>query len=151
LPTVYDVPADRLIERVAEYLKNNVDAVKPPEWSLMVKTGSHVERPPQNEDWWYVRCASLLRKVYLRGPIGVARLRSMYGGRKDKGVRPEKSVDGGGAIIRKALQQLEEAGFIKTEGKKGRVITSKGRKLLDIIATEIYRALIREIPELAKY
>jgi small subunit ribosomal protein S19e len=28
-----------------------------------------------NPDWWFVRAASMLRKLYLRGPIGVSRMR----------------------------------------------------------------------------
>ncbi|MEM0372157.1 MAG: 40S ribosomal protein S19, partial [Ignisphaera sp.] len=41
--TVRDVPAPLLIDRLAQYLKNNVDYVKPPPWALFVKTGPHRE------------------------------------------------------------------------------------------------------------
>ena len=150
MPTPYEVPPSKLIEELANYLKNNVDEVKPPPWAPYVKTGSHVQRPPQNPDWWFVRCASLLRKIYLKGPIGIAHLRSEYGGRKDFGTRPEHVRLGGGSIIRKALQQLEAAGLVETT-KKGRVITSKGRQLLDRLSTEIRRELEKEIPDLKKY
>jgi len=152
MPTPYDVPASLLIERLAQYLKNNVDSIRPPDWAPFVKTGVHKERPPENPDWWYIRCASLLRKIYIKGPIGIERLRSEYGGRKDRGVRPEHAKKGSGAIIRKALQQLEEANLVKTlDGGKGRIITSEGRKLLDILSTEIKRELEKEIPELKMY
>ncbi|MGC9346301.1 MAG: 30S ribosomal protein S19e, partial [Candidatus Bathyarchaeales archaeon] len=117
----------------------------------IVKTGAHVQRPPQNPDWWYIRCASLLRKIYVHGPIGVERLRAEYGGRKDYGVRPEHAVKAGGAIIRKALQQLETAGFVETFQKRGRRVTKKGRKLLEEMAEELKGELVREIPELKKY
>jgi len=140
-----------LIERLSDYLKKNVDEIKPPEWAPFVKTGVHAERPPQNPDWWYVRCASLLRKIYIKGPIGIERLRSEYGGRKDRGVLPEHSRKGSGAIIRKALQQLEEAGLVETVQGKGRVITSKGRSLLDSLSTEVKRKLEKTNPELKKY
>ncbi|MCD6538299.1 30S ribosomal protein S19e [Candidatus Bathyarchaeota archaeon] len=151
MPTPYDVPPSMLIERLAQYLKDNVDAIRPPDWAPYVKTGVHKERPPENPDWWYIRCASLLRKIYLKGPIGIQRLRSMYGGRKDRGVRPEHKRKGSGAIIRNALQQLEEAGFIETVNGKGRKITSEGRRLLDMLSTEIKRELEKEIPELKMY
>jgi len=151
MPTPYDVPASMLIEKLAEYLKNNVDSIKPPEWAPFVKTGVHKERPPENPDWWYVRCASLLRKIYVKGPIGIQRLRSEYGGRKDPGVKPEHSRKGSGAIIRNALQQLEAANLVKTVNGKGRMITSEGRKLLDLLSTEIKRELEKEIPELKIY
>jgi len=156
MPTPYDVPADLLIERLAKYLKREVEEVRPPEWAIFVKTGSHAQRPPQDPDWWYVRCASLLRKLYLHGPIGVERLRSMYGGRKDRGHRPEHHRKAGGSIIRKALQQLEAAGLVqKVMNAKGHVIgralTPKGRSLLDRIATEVKRELEKVMPELKKY
>ena len=76
-----EVPADVLIQTLAETLKNE-DTINPPEWSNYVKTGSHVERPPQNDEWWYERCASILRKVYVHGPVGLADLQKMYGGKK---------------------------------------------------------------------
>ena len=156
MPTPYDVPPDKLIERLARYLKREVEEVRPPEWAIFVKTGSHVQRPPQDPDWWYVRCASLLRKLYIHGPIGVERLRSMYGGRKDRGHRPEHHRKAGGSIIRKALQQLEAAGLVeKITDEKGHVIgralTPKGRSLLDRLATEVKRELEKVIPELRKY
>ena len=151
MPTPYDVPPAILIERLAKYLKDNVDAVRPPEWALYVKTGVHKERPPQNSDWWYIRCASLLRKVYVKGPIGVEHLRAEYGGRKDRGVKPEHTRKGSGAIIRKALQQLEEAGLVETVKGEGRIVTPKGRSLLDSLSTEIKRELEKSIPELRKY
>ena len=151
MPTPYDVPPAILIERLAKYLKDNVDAVRPPEWALYVKTGVHKERPPQNSDWWYIRCASLLRKVYVKGPIGVEHLRAEYGGRKDRGVKPEHTRKGSGAIIRKALQQLEEAGLVETVKGEGRIVTPEGRSLLDSLSTEIKRELEKNIPELRKY
>ncbi|MEM3061142.1 MAG: 40S ribosomal protein S19, partial [Candidatus Bathyarchaeia archaeon] len=75
MPTVYDVPAELLIKRLAEHIKTNLYEVAPPGWVIGTKTGPHREYPPQNKDWWYTRCASLLRKLYLRGSIGVPRLR----------------------------------------------------------------------------
>ncbi len=151
MPTPYDVPASLLIDRLAKYLKDNVDAIRPPEWAPFVKTGVHKERPPDDPDWWYIRCASLLRKIYIKGPIGVQRLRSEYGGRKDRGVRPEHTRKGSEAIIRNALKQLEEANLVKTVNGKGRVISSEGRRLLDLLSTEIKRELEKEIPELKMY
>jgi len=151
LPTPYDVPPSILIERLAKYLKDNIDSVRPPDWAPYVKTGVHAERAPQNPDWWYIRCASLLRKIYIRGPIGVEHLRSEYGGRKDRGTRPEHARKGSGAIIRKALQQLEEAGLVQTIKGKGRVVTPQGRSLLDSLSADIKRELEKVNPSLSKY
>lgn len=151
MPTPYDVPASILIKRLANRLKAEHDMIVPPPWASFVKTGSHSERPPQNPDWWFSRCASILRKIYMKGPVGVQRLRSEYGGRIDRGVRPEHARKGGGANIRKALQQLEAAGLVKPLGNKGRVVTNEGRRLLDRVSTEIKGELETKIPELKKY
>jgi len=151
LVTPHDVPASKLIEKLAAYLKENVETINPPTWANAVKTGAHAQKQPQNPDWWYIRCASLLRKIYVHGPIGIEKLRADYGGRKDFGVKPEHVVKAGGTIIRKALQQLEAAGLIETLKPKGRRITREGRKLLQEITEELYKDLTKENPELEKY
>jgi len=151
LTTIYDVPADVLINRVATYFKNNVEAIRPPEWAAYVKTGSHVERVPQNLAWWYTRCASLLRKLYLNESIGVSRLRKEYGGRKRRGSKPAHFRKAGGSIIRHALQQLEAAGLVAKKDKAGRTMTPQGRSFLDAMATQIKKELERENPEIKKY
>ena len=145
MTTVFDVPADLLINKVTEELKKN-DSIESPAWSDFVRTGVHKERKPENEDWWFVRTASIIRRVYIDGPVGVESLRNFYGGKKDRGVRPEVFRKGSGAIIRNALHQLEDAGYVeKVEG--GRVVTPQGRSFLDKISGEI----IKDIPELEKY
>ncbi len=149
--TVYDVPADILITRLTEYIKGNIKEVTPPEWAEYVKTGSHTERAPQNPDWWYVRSASMLRKLYIKGPLGISRLRKEYGGRKRRGVKRPHFKRAGGAIIRHILQQLEAAGLVARANKEGRVISPKGRSLLDALSTQIKRDLERGMPELKVY
>jgi len=151
VPTPFDVPASILIERLAEYLKENFDAIEPPSWTAYVKTGVHAERAPQNPGWWYIRCASLLRKIYIFGPIGVERLRAKYGGRKNMGSRLKHAAKGGGAIIRKALQQLEKAGLVQIIKGRGRIVTPEGRKLLDTLSADIKREIEKVIPALSKY
>lgn len=150
MPTVYDIPASILIRRLAQDLRTRKEII-PPEWVTFVKTGSHRERAPDNPDWWYVRCASILRKIYLKGPIGTQRLRIHYGGRKRRGVKPNKFQRGGGAIIRTALQQLERAGFIKKQGNKGRVLTDVGRSYMDKLSAKLKAELAKAIPELESY
>ena len=145
--TPHDAPASEFIEKVAKYLKENVDAVTPPAWASVAKTGSHVEKQPQNPDWWYVRAASLLRKVYVHGPIGLEKLRAEYGGQKGFTVTREHAFKAGGSVIRKALQQLQTAGFIEITKPHGRAVTKEGRKLLQELAED----LAKDMPELARY
>lgn len=139
MTTIYDVDAQELILKAAEELKK-IPEIKAPPWAAFVKTGMHKERPPVKNDWWYLRTASVLRKIYRLGPIGVSKLRTEYGGKKNRGVKKEHFYKGSGSILRKSLQQLEKAGFVKFAEKglhKGRLITPKGKSFLDKIANQI--------------
>jgi small subunit ribosomal protein S19e len=151
MTTIYDVPANVLISRLSDYMKGNIRELTPPEWAAYVKTGSHVERAPQNPDWWYIRAASMMRKLYTNGPIGVSRLRKVYGGRKRRGSKPAHFRRSGGKVLRSILQQLEQAGLIYKDGIKGRRVSAKGRSLLDAMSGQIKREMDRDNPVLKKY
>ncbi len=137
--TIYDVDPNELIEEAAKELQK-MDSIQAPDWAPFVKTGHSKERPPVRKDWWYIRAAAVLRKIYRMGPIGVSKLRNMYGGRKNLGVAAEHTYPGSGNIVRKVLQQLEKADLVR-QGKigvhKGRIITPKGKLFLDKIAAKI--------------
>ena len=139
MKSIYNVPQNELIERIALELKK-VASIKSPAWSEFVKTGTHKERAPAREDWWHVRAAAILRTIAKIGPIGVSKLRIKYGGKKNRGVKPEKFYKGSGKIIRLVLQQLEEAELVKKAEKgihKGRIIAPKGSSLLDKVAAQL--------------
>lgn len=128
----YNIPISELVEKIAGELKN-MEELRPPTWSEFAKTGTHKERAPLNEDWWYMRAASILRKIQILGPVGVSKLKTKYGGKKNRGLKPERFYKGSGSIIRKVLQQLESAELIKhvtINSHKGRVLTPKGEKLI---------------------
>jgi len=151
LTTPYDVPASQFIERLAKYLKENIEQIQPPEWAAVVKTGSHTEKTPQNPDWWYTRAASVLRKVYIHGPIGLEKLRANYGGRKGFSVRPNHTSKAGGSNIRKILQQLETAQLVQITRPKGRIMAPKGRKMMQEVSQDLQKEIIKVVPELKKY
>lgn len=134
--TVYDVPPEKLIENVALKLKD-YGSVNPPEWAEFAKTGVHTEKAPIQKDWWYTRAASVLRKVYVKGPIGTSKLAAEYGGFVDRGSRPNKAVKGSRSIIRKSLMQLESAGLVAKNKNNGRIVTPKGQAMLDAAAKEV--------------
>lgn len=128
--SIQDTEPNVLITNVAKELKH---IIKQPEWTPFVKTGNHKQRPPADKEWFFTRTAAVLRTVALNGPIGVSKLRTKYGGRKNRGYKPEKFVKGSGNVLRKALQELDKAGLTIQAEKgvhKGRVITPKGAKLL---------------------
>ena len=139
MKSIYNVPQNELIEKTALELKK-IPSIKAPAWSEFVKTGAHKERAPAREDWWHVRAAAILRTVSKLGPVGVSKLRTKYGGKKNRGVKPEKFYKGSGKIIRLVLQQLEEAELVKKAEKgihKGRIIAPKGASILDNVAAQI--------------
>jgi len=145
---IYNVETNEFIENLATELKN-VKEVESPEWAKFAKTGVHKERPPVRDDWWHVRVAAVLRSVFKLGPIGTSKLRVKYGGRKNRGVKPEHTYKGSGSIIRKSLQQLEKAGLVKQveKGKhKGRMVSEKGKALLNKIA-DIKPVVKKEVPK----
>jgi small subunit ribosomal protein S19e len=140
MTTAFDVTPDILIKKLGEELKKKPE-MKPPAWTPFVKTGVHRQLPPEDPDWWYVRAGAVLRRIYRDGPVGVQRLRSVYGGTRDRGSRPNKFRKGSGAILRKVLQQLESAGLVE-KSKSGRNISAAGRAFVD----EIAFALVKTSP-----
>lgn len=150
MTTVFDVPPSPLINKVGQKLKAD-SKFAVPEWARFAKTGVHREKTPTQPDWWWTRVAAIARKVYTQGPIGVMHLSAEYGGTRDRGGKPNKARLGSRSIVRAALQQLEEAGFVASIKGKGRTITGAGKKLLDNSAHEVAKELEAKIPGLAKY
>ncbi len=146
--TAQMVPSKLLIREIVEELKSNEKIFNPPAWANFIKLSVNRENAPeQGKEWWYVRVASILRKIYLQGPIGVIRLRKEYGGRKNRGSKPERTASGSGAIVRHAIHQLEKAGYVTLVSGDGRVVTPEGRSFVDSIAYKIQQ----ELPELSSY
>lgn len=136
---VYDVEPTELIEKMSNKFKE-MPELKKPEWANLVKTGVSKERTPTNPDWWYLRQASILRKVTILGPIGVEKLRTKYGSKKRRGHKGQHFEKASGKVIRTILQQLEKADLIRETEKgvhKGRIATPKGISLIDKIVIEM--------------
>ncbi len=135
--SIYEVEHRKFNEKLAEALKQ-IPEFKMPEWAVFVKTSVHKERPPQDEDFWYKRAASILRQLYIHEIVGVNRLKTRYGGKKDRGARKSKFKKASGKMIRTILQQAEKAGFAEQakEKRSGRRLTDYGKKFLDEIAEQ---------------
>jgi small subunit ribosomal protein S19e len=131
---VYDLKSDEYNTKLAQILKD-MPEFKQPEWSLYVKTGVSKQRPPTDVDFWHKRAASILRQIYINRVVGVNRLKTRYGSRQNRGMRPEKFKKASGKIIRTILQQADAAGLLEkynVPGKRaGRKLTIKGKELLD--------------------
>ncbi|VVC01843.1 30S ribosomal protein S19e [uncultured archaeon] len=125
---------NRLVKKVAEKLQ--ALGIAQPAFIGTVKSGAHSSRLPQQKDFWYVRLAAMLRNSYVHGNVGVGKMRTHFGGKKIRGVKPEEKRKAGGSIIRKGLQALEAAGLM-VKKKKGRELSAAGKKLLDAAAKEV--------------
>jgi len=149
---IHDVNATELIHRTAQQLEKE-KAVQPPSWSQFVRTGTSKDRVPVQENWWFIRSASIMRKLFIFGPVGTSKLRVKYGSKKNRGAQPEKFFPASGNHLRKILQQLEKSGLAKQVEKgvhKGRVLTPKGIQLMDGIASEIMKEKGVTLPAIPK-
>ena len=134
MATIYDINGTELINKAGPELKK---LMKKPEWANFVKTGAGKQRAPYDQDWWFMRAGSVLRAVYMKGPIGTNKLKMKYSNKKNRGYQPEITYVASGKIIRVILQDLEKAGLIKqveVKKHKGRAITPKGKSFLDKLA-----------------
>ena len=132
-----------LINEIAKEFKEQ-NILQEPDFAKFVKTGAHRERAPLREDWWYVRSAALLYRIFRDGPVGTERLRTYYGGKRNRGVKPEKFKKASGKVIRTCLQGLEKAGYVK-KAKKGRAVTPKGQSYLNTISKKLMPAWTEEV------
>lgn len=140
MTSVYEMNAQEYNLKLAEALKQ-IPEFEAPEWIKLVKSGPAKERPIDEEDFWYKRAASILRQIYKKEIVGVSRLRTKYGSKKNRGFAPEEFRKAGGKIIRTILQQSDKAGFTEIakaikgvrEKKPGRQLTAKGKLFLESI------------------
>ena len=138
--SVYEIDAQEFNLKLAQALKEMPEFAQP-EWSLLVKSSASKKRPIEDVDFWHKRAASILRQIYKKKIVGVERLRTKYGSKKDRGMKPEKFKKASGKIIRTILQQADKAGLTEiakeikgVKGKKpGRQLTQKGKELLEAI------------------
>ncbi len=138
MASIYEFNAQEYNLKLAEALKK-VAEFEMPEWAGFVKSGSAKERPIDDEDFWHKRAASILKQIYKKEIVGVNRLRTKYGSKKNRGYKPEKFKKAGGKIIRTILQQADAAGFTEIakvvkgvrSKKPGRQLTARGKEFME--------------------
>jgi len=136
--TVRDIQAEKFISAYAEVLKNN-DKFVVPKWTDLVKTGVHKELAPYDPDWYFIRAAAIVRKIYLRQGTGVGALKKRFGGAYRRGARPEKHQDAAGGLIRHILITLDGLKITEKTAKGGRKISRVGQQALDLVAGQVAR------------
>eukprot|EP00284_Hemiselmis_tepida_P013958 CAMPEP_0174918046 /NCGR_PEP_ID=MMETSP1355-20121228/2856_1 /TAXON_ID=464990 /ORGANISM="Hemiselmis tepida, Strain CCMP443" /LENGTH=148 /DNA_ID=CAMNT_0016163203 /DNA_START=17 /DNA_END=463 /DNA_ORIENTATION=+ len=139
--TVKDVDSHQFVVQYAAHLKKQ-GKIQLPELVDLMKTGVSKELAPYNDDWFYVRCAALARRLYIRQGTGVGAFSKVFGDKKRRGTLPGHFTKSSRGIIRGCLKQLERIGVVEKMPKEagGRKITRQGQQDCDRIATEIYGA-----------
>jgi len=135
--TVKDVAPREFIIALAAHFKKS-GKIELPAWHDLIKTGKAKELCPQDPDWYYLRAASIARKIYLRGGIGVGAFTKVYGQGQRNGASPSHFATSSKGLLRHILQQLQEIDLVaKRKDKKGRWITRNGQRELDTIAGQV--------------
>ena len=101
--TVKDVAAHDFVRAYAAFLKRS-GKITPPKWAELVKTAVYKELSPYDPDWFYVRCAAIARRVYMKPGVGVGALCKSFGGSRNNGTAPSHHHPATSNIQRKALQ-----------------------------------------------
>jgi small subunit ribosomal protein S19e len=73
-------------------------------------------------------------------------MRSFYGGKKDRGSRPNAFRKGSGSVLRKSLQQLEACKFL-VHDKTGRRISPEGQSFMDALALDTVKNPPAPVPK----
>ena len=137
---IYEQDSHEYNKKLAEALKK-IPEFEEPEWVYFVKSGPAKVRPIDDPNFWHKRTASVLRQIYRKGILGVNKLRTRYGSKKDRGTKPERFKKAGGKIIRTILQQCDKAGFTEVvkpirgvrSSRPGRKLTEKGKSFMESI------------------
>ena len=80
--SVKDVNQQVFTKNLSAFMKKS-GKVKLPEWVDLIKTNVAKELAPYDEDWYFTRCASIARHLYIRAPVGVQTITKIYGGEND--------------------------------------------------------------------
>ena len=139
-----------LIPKVAEELKKRKE-IQPPVWAAFAKAGVHQQMPPEEPDWWFIRAASVLRRLYIDGPVGVQRMRTAYGGKRDRGSSPFQFRKGGGLVPPEGPPAARGRRATWQRTRTGGASRSPGRSFLDGVAHGLRKNAEEKVAGLSRY
>lgn len=145
------VSHSQFISALAAKLRSSYPQLTPPSWAKFVKTCPARLGPPTDPDWWYTRSASIMRKLALKGSMGLRDFEVNYGGKASTGRKPEKFVPAAGGHVRRILKSLELAGLVERDAKKMRVLSMQGYVLTRKVADELLSSAVSKEPLLSLY
>ncbi|GFP99093.1 40S ribosomal protein s19-2 [Phtheirospermum japonicum] len=109
-----------------------------PEWTDIVKTGVLKGLAPYDPDWYYIRAASMARKIYLRGGLGVCAFRRIYGGSKMNESCPPHLGKNSGSVARHILKQLQKMSIVEVDPRGDK----ESRPVANGISTKLLEGLL---------
>jgi small subunit ribosomal protein S19e len=142
---VEEVCAVKFIETLSVSLRDVKKITRPAETEY-IKTGHRQELSPTNPDWYYIRVASVLRRLYteqishpdkVKHGFGTMWFARVYGGAKNNGHKPSHTVTGSKSLVRRILQSLETHKLVSQMPKGGRALTPTGVAYLEEIAGKV--------------
>jgi len=134
--SVKDVDQHEFVKALGAFLKKS-GKMRTPEWTDIVKTGVYKELAPYDDDWYYIRGASMARHLYIRSPCGVGAFTTVYGGSRSRGTAPSHFCKASLSVCRRILQALETMKMVEKDPNGGRRLTGQGRRDMDRIASQI--------------
>eukprot|EP00382_Lankesteria_abbotti_P005491 CAMPEP_0113847630 /NCGR_PEP_ID=MMETSP0372-20130328/1990_1 /TAXON_ID=340204 /ORGANISM="Lankesteria abbotti" /LENGTH=157 /DNA_ID=CAMNT_0000816947 /DNA_START=51 /DNA_END=524 /DNA_ORIENTATION=- /assembly_acc=CAM_ASM_000359 len=131
-----EIPTALFISECAKRLKQSAK-FELPKWVDNVKTAASRELAPYDQDWLFIRAASILRKLFLTPDVGVWGMRKKYSKKGRRGTKPSHRALAGGKVIRHCIQQLENMGYVEQHAERtGRRLSQEGVKLLHRVTSE---------------
>lgn len=141
---VEEVCPVKLIEKLSSALKEEKKVSRPAEADY-IKTGHGKENAPEDPNWYYIRAASILRKLYMEEVKNPAKLKHgfgtlwfarVYSTSKNNGHKPSHTVTGSKSLVRGILQGLEKSMLVARVQKGGRRLTPTGKAYIESIASK---------------
>lgn len=135
MDSVYRVKATPLIEAITETLKAKSDIVLPENHDL-IKTSHGKQYSPENQNWFYIRMASIVRTAMCKGSVSLKTLARKHACRKNAGVRPSRYAKASDFVNESAVQQLIKIGWFDFKSKKD-ILTAPAKEVLGEIIEKI--------------
>lgn len=137
MPGIKDCKPDVFVAKLAAHLKNE-RKLTPGAWTIFAKTAAAKVISPTDQDWYYIRAASMLRQAYNKGSLGTNACRNLYGCAKNGKSVPHHFSLASGKIHREILRGLVSAGYMKVEDRNDqcprRVLSPQGKRALEQLA-----------------
>lgn len=135
LEEIYEVRPERFNAALKSYFKSCNRVALPQDYDI-IKTGEGRELAPNDDDWYYMRMAAVVRQIAKNGAVTSEFLASRYGCVKNRGCRPSKYVPAYREIGDSVLENLKNMGWVDLSNTKD-MLTEQGRTVVREIIEKV--------------